>query len=1523
MGYETTDDIVNNLLQNTIIDTEVDDIANANTPDMSNIDNQISQIYNEIDTISKLNTIDYDRDKELKDNERYRHIANEDLQKDWFSDELETDSDLSLAFKTGINAISSGIDWLLEASENVADFGQGDWLNNAKIDAVYKGKDYNMSNKAFFRAKDKTAYDVREELLNAPEDPNARHTFYALKKFDGYDENGKEKFLYKYGIAKDGYYKRYIDQFVKDGFTPIFEKRIANAETIENTLHATEDALNNRALDLGKVKVDGKYISTDKASQVGFGAGYTELYNKDILGLDGLMNTQNVESASKVMYNEALKRPTNSGIVDALQAGAVGLATNLADFGVNKILHLNSQKLKEMSSQEWIDNFVGYDRTNSQADLTEAYYAMKRGDYGSMAINALSAAPETLAESAPDMALFMIDAPLGASMKLASNANKINKAIKLGQISAKEAELAKLSLIDNAVKSGISKAKAKSIINAPEKVSFINQAIKSNAGLAHSHVANVNRVLNDRIEAKKEAGEDPTLSVGEIAGVTVGLLPFTMLDKFMDTSILRNNQISKAVSESLDYVPESKLGALALGITKAAGHLAEASGEEAAQEYLQTWGEILNSNTGINKQTILDVLNNADNQKEAAMAAIAGAGSGSLMKMYGVSTDNKYANKLKEIIRNTGGSITDYMTGNTTKKNDAIFANAKTLDELDEVADNLGGTFTAKLAEEIIKKDNEDKNKDSILYHATTNPEVFNAFVDKAVRKTYGENLTKKQEEQYKQDFINNLVFNLFKANTDNIMNIAGGEGDYNLWHTAAKTAIGKKQEELYDSNDKSLTNILNFLSMLENSGIKYDIEPVRAYLKSIAKQNQSDTISDIDAFKQSKEYLEANEDEKEKLLNNYREQKLKEFKLKNSAIKKASGVFSSDDFIKELNSLEAEIDNIFSKKSDSTVKENILNGYIFINKDGKRIRKAGIKDYISDAKLITSPQAALNTIKGGNNTADASANLYNLTNFALSRKNKLKTKADEGVSHFGKIKDYNKANNSFLTTNLKDNALIEQSLLKYKQQLQKYESKLKEEDSEDYYKAINAIDTALIDLKNTNETINKLIDFNKSVASQIGSNSNYIHSSIDENGEPIVILGTNTNRTKYYNKYSTNDSKEILIKKIAQELKIAPKQVLALTNLNNVKVIATDNGVSKLIDLNELLNNNNLNHERTNKNDSVNENSALNTDTQNNNNKGSESSLEDKTPSSHIINKKEKTPEQESKVNTKDINDLFNNSFLNDEEQTNDEIKKTSKITINIDNNIKENDTKVKENKQKQTTKTTSSLKDYDKYKYNQLYNKSKTKIIKDELIKLLKLYKENKNNIEYKDTKKRLDELSLDIIKEIQEFDKQKERFERIQEQKKIVQNKSKLKSLEDKVRQSLNNIFKRLNKLLKRFKKKILTAYADSEIAKDFRKQFENIEELLNDENAFNDYINKLENEFYIQTEVANRVLKGKSNFSNTKVKADNIRKQQEDKIIKEFEDNIDNFYNSFKNKKIDPNAFVKKYNELKEYMKKKGC
>jgi hypothetical protein len=121
-------------------------------------DDELSKILNEIDK-----SFDKEKAKELDARRKYRKLSEEDLQHSW-DGSLETDTDLELALKTGLNKTVDAVDWLLEASEHIADFGQGDWLDRAHIDAVIDGRDVDMANKSFFEARDYTPNDIKDYI---------------------------------------------------------------------------------------------------------------------------------------------------------------------------------------------------------------------------------------------------------------------------------------------------------------------------------------------------------------------------------------------------------------------------------------------------------------------------------------------------------------------------------------------------------------------------------------------------------------------------------------------------------------------------------------------------------------------------------------------------------------------------------------------------------------------------------------------------------------------------------------------------------------------------------------------------------------------------------------------------------------------------------------------------------------------------------------------------------------------------------------------------------------------------------------------------------------------------------------------------------------------------------------------------------------------------------------------------------------------------------------------------------------
>jgi tellurite resistance protein len=180
------------------------------------------------------------------------------------------------------------------------------------------------------------------------------------------------------------------------------------------------------------------------------------------------------------------------------------------------------------------------------------------------------------------MALFLLDAPATLVVK----AGKVGKFVRLAS-EAKTVEQRK-KYIDMAFK--LDPKIATATINAQVKgktlakeYGAVRGFLKQNKYLLVSHTANVNRIINDRIEEKKKLGLDPTISKGELLGIWAMELPFTMLDKAVDLDILKNSKVGKAVKAAVDLQPKTIKAKLLYGVAKEATKLMVDGAEEAAQ----------------------------------------------------------------------------------------------------------------------------------------------------------------------------------------------------------------------------------------------------------------------------------------------------------------------------------------------------------------------------------------------------------------------------------------------------------------------------------------------------------------------------------------------------------------------------------------------------------------------------------------------------------------------------------------------------------------------------------------------------------------------------------------------------------------------------------------------------------------------------------------------------------------------------------------------------------------------------
>lgn len=602
-------------------------IAPGDTQETTNAyEAELNRIYQETELATKKEE-ELKRAEELKEKELYRKTT-EPLERN--SDgTLETDSDLEIYAKKAVNALSSGVDWLLEKSEGLVDVGQGKWMDHANIDGIINGKRYNLSNKDFIGVREKRFSDITTEILAAPENQNADKVFYALRKFDGLNDDGSKRYIYKYGTANVAVADRYRDQHVKDGFEVLLEKRMLGAEKLENQLHASQEALNSRVLDYGMVKgPDGKWTTTDKASGVNFGSGYTELYYKDFLNLDNQTqeeldkNKKLSELRSEFYHKQDVK---GSNLIDAFQSGATTMLAGIGDAILDAAWIGDNTWLNKYKDQKWADKFFGYDRRESTQGQNEALYDIKNGNYVDALSRVKDYGMDVFIESLPYMATMPFGVGQAAGMaRVASIYRAINKAKKLG----KSAEhIAKLTRRASKIVGKDAMEKYKSFENAPH---IFNQlrAVSKNYGVLAINASQTNNAIDERIKAKAAAGEEPDVTAAEALGLFAFNLPFTLLDKIAFEHTVVGKGAIKAMKKGLDLVPDA--GKLAIGkkVIDTGAKLMAGGAEEAGQEYLQTWGELLSAKMGVGGKTILDVLKDPESQYEAELASVAGFGAG-------------------------------------------------------------------------------------------------------------------------------------------------------------------------------------------------------------------------------------------------------------------------------------------------------------------------------------------------------------------------------------------------------------------------------------------------------------------------------------------------------------------------------------------------------------------------------------------------------------------------------------------------------------------------------------------------------------------------------------------------------------------------------------------------------------------------------------------------------------------------------------------------------------------------------
>ena len=482
------------------------------------------------------------------------------------------------------NLVEDDSNYLLKAKELYNSVN--DLWGGTDLKANYMGKQHSMSNKSFedVNATMQESEQRRQELIDqynsAEDDPNARHKVYNLRLLDGYDQDGKPIYNYKVGIAESSAADRYKNQWIKNGYEIVSEKGFAGAEDWENKWHGLKSNLENRVFDEGYNKA-GQNISDIS----GFGDGYSEIYNQNFLGGDESAETlkANMEKSQAIRDSVAEQRRQGYGrgsdsIIDATQAGAARLGLETADFFLDVLTPGDNTWLNEEKEQSNIDKYVGYNRKSADKAIGEATNYFKQGKYVDAMWEVLKE-PQIVAESIPEMASYFI--PLGWATKVGKLGNAINKADKIGDI-AKSRKL-QLELAND--------------ITASQR---LMHKVASDAGFLTAVGTHTNMQIDDRIQNKIEAGEDPNVGALEVAGMFASNLALLGTDKIAFTKITGFGKEGKAALASAFSTADlnGKKKVLA-NMFKTAGSLTAAGAGEAAQEYVQTWGEIVNAELGV------------------------------------------------------------------------------------------------------------------------------------------------------------------------------------------------------------------------------------------------------------------------------------------------------------------------------------------------------------------------------------------------------------------------------------------------------------------------------------------------------------------------------------------------------------------------------------------------------------------------------------------------------------------------------------------------------------------------------------------------------------------------------------------------------------------------------------------------------------------------------------------------------------------------------------------------------------
>lgn len=499
------------------------------------------------------------------------------------------------------------------------------------VTANYMGKEHTMSNKIFEDVNDtmEQSQIKKQKLIDqyntAEDDPNAKHKVYQLRLLDGHDSNGNPIYTYKTGRAETSAAERYKNQYIKNGYEILSEKGFAGAEDWENQWHGLKANIADRTFEEG-------YNSKGKAIKdiSGIGAGYSEVYNTQNFDIG---KSQEEIDANKLRSEELAQQASlrarggygrgSDSMVDAFQAG--GLKT-LADFG-DTVLDIvtpgDNTWLNKAKDQSNIDKYVGYDRKTGDKAIGEATGYFKQGKYANALWEVLKE-PQLVAESIP----MMIEMALPLPTKV-TKAGKLYDALKQAREAGNVAEVAKLT---------------NKVANKVTDVQKGMYALANNAGFLAAVSQQTNNQVEERVKNNQEAGVTGGDSPMEVAGVFASNILNLGLDKLAFVKITGFDGAKSTLGDAFGMLDDVGKKSLINKIGKAAYGTTAAGATEGAQEYLQTWGEIINQElgTGVDGKTLEQIFSDPSNQDEAIGGMLAGAAGGSHMRSASNAVETVY-----------------------------------------------------------------------------------------------------------------------------------------------------------------------------------------------------------------------------------------------------------------------------------------------------------------------------------------------------------------------------------------------------------------------------------------------------------------------------------------------------------------------------------------------------------------------------------------------------------------------------------------------------------------------------------------------------------------------------------------------------------------------------------------------------------------------------------------------------------------------------------------------------------------